>query len=275
LAEKFQFGFSSITTPLYETSCNLQVRNQSILNIDVDTLSDRIYHHKRSHQEEGIPMDQKSVGWRADEPWADLYHEAWLRVGRTDAERARWLLDLLDGPVPPPSTAEWESLRWEAAAFAYQFPAPTSRPVVPDGSLREIHGELKRFFDALRRSQSGTLALGSYTVGLSMNRGQLQAYRRTWKMAWADAFRLRVYEVLIADEVRDRIRFCRLEKCRRPFLAGKGQEYCGPQCSQAFRTRKYRTERRAEFQTWRRQAYARKVREKLGRKVKVGRRSEG
>jgi len=81
-------------------------------------------------------------------------------------------------------------------------------------------------------------------------------------MEWPQAFESAMFRTLLA--VKDSFRFCHYDKCHRPFVAHKRQAYCSPACSQAFRTRRYRTEKRERFRAKRREAYARKQKEKFG-----------
>jgi hypothetical protein len=59
--------------------------------------------------------------------------------------------------------------------------------------------------------------------------------RRSRDCSLAEAFNTTAYEVV--TQTASRFRVC-LE-CGRPFIAGKGQEYCTTRCSQAVRTRRF------------------------------------
>jgi ribosomal protein S27AE len=69
-----------------------------------------------------------------------------------------------------------------------------------------------------------------------------------------DRFKAQVYNVLASQAAR--LRFC--QNCGQLFVARKSQAYCTGKCSQAVRTRKYRTQNPEKFRRLRHAAYERR-----------------
>ncbi len=188
---------------------------------------------------------------------------------RADADaRVKWLLDFGTRPPIPAEGAAWREAAREATKFL-MGPVEGLAPSGPSGpgELQRAQREAHRILQGLGQERMphvqlrrGPLYLLKYEDGWLDNRLALYA------MPWADAFRLAIYDALVA--VKDRFHFC--PECNRPFIAQKRQRYCGLACSQRVRTRKYRTEKRDKFRAWRRDYYRRQQRGRYGAKVKVG-----
>jgi hypothetical protein len=191
---------------------------------------------------------------------------------RRDEIQARWLFNFARQDLTNLSTEEWRNLSWEVEAFITgpvhlaedSIPRPPS-PV----QVRAQWRWLSRVFADLREGKRVTISQGGYPGFLQMRgrSGFLTAWTEFWNIPWPDSFRTAVRATLTSQDALRRFRFC--PECRHPFLTKKRQRYCGPKCSQTFRTRKFRTEKREQFRTWRRQAYRRKIQERLGRNVRI------
>jgi hypothetical protein len=77
----------------------------------------------------------------------------------------------------------------------------------------------------------------------------------------------------LVNELGARLSACANPKCHRLFLRSKRQAYCGTRCSQRERTQRFRDRHPDRVSDQRHTTYARKQRARLGKRVKVGRRS--
>ncbi len=164
--------------------------------------------------------------------------------GASNEDRARWLLDFAIIDLHSLSVDDWKKLAGELAAFL--TPAGTmlyssrARELQPRG-VRGLQRWLRKgllmlsftqtFLWQITRNEVVVLqwtrrqGLGHYTV------------RQDQVGAAGEVFRAAVATLLTA--VSARFRFC--GQCRRPFVGHKRQTYCTSQCSQATRTRRFRT----------------------------------
>lgn len=196
------------------------------------------------------------------------------RVGATSADRVRWLLTFAARDLSALSAGGWLTLRWEAMAHATDlrvFRRSTLTPIPPlHAEIVDAQRWLSRLLAGLAGGTLEEIRIPHFTSFLStMGGGNLRGGTMPGVMPWPSRFKWHVYDTLLAE--RHRFRFC--QKCRSAFLAHKRQIYCSPKCSQALRTRKYRTQNREQFRGFRREAYERKVRRASGPNVKIPRRS--
>jgi hypothetical protein len=188
------------------------------------------------------------------------FEQAWSRVGKTDEERARWLLDFAARDLSALSSADWLNLRWEVFGFLYPpsgDPPPFSSGNFPDepscsaDQVRRMHRWLRSGLERLKSGEGHSWAVPlAATPRLMMFGGRLV----TWPDAdvpYTESFKLKAYEAL-GRQAR-RFRVC--AKCRRPFLARKRQAYCSKRCSQTVRTTKYRAAHRQKVNESRMRAY--------------------
>jgi len=163
--------------------------------------------------------------------------------GATNDDRARWLLDFAILDLNSLSEDDWKKLGRELEAFL------TPRGTMLISRPRELQPRLVRRLQ--RWLLDGLLKLhfaeGSHwqiprneVVVFHWTRRQgLGHYtvRQDQAGAAGEVFRAAVATLLPA--VSPQFRFC--GECWRPFVGHKRQTYCTAQCSQATRTRKFRT----------------------------------
>jgi hypothetical protein len=161
-----------------------------------------------------------------------------LEAGGTDVDRAKWLLDFAVVDLDTLSEGDWLNLRQAADNFIAPPSLTSTRRVSPRTlkvSLRELQKWISSGLASLVVQGTWTLTteapivLGVTPLGLTDVVFQGDA------MSFGAAFQTRAYQVLTSTA--SRFRVC-LE-CRRPLIAGKGQEYCTMRCSQAVRTRRF------------------------------------
>ena len=174
----------------------------------------------------------------------------------SQVESARWLFDFSERDLSELSKLSKESkltLLLRAREFAWQ-------PAIPsEHDLPKAQSWLRRCWKTLavggplRRKRLELVWYGD---------NRLQRLPVDITLRWLDRFKGHVHDTL--ESVEDRFKFCHNDTCRRPFLANKRQVYCSSACSQAFRTRRYRSENRERFRARRREAYKRQQAQKLG-----------
>ncbi len=188
------------------------------------------------------------------------FEQAWNRVGKTDEERARWLLDFAARDLSALSGADWLTLRWEVFGFLYPpsgGPPPFSTDDTPGepscsaDQVRRMHRWLRSGLERLKLGEGHSWAVSlATTPRLMMFGGRLM----TWPdmdVPYTESFKLKAYEAL-GRQAR-RFRLC--TRCHRPFLARKRQGYCTKKCSQMVRTTKYRAAHRQKVNALRMRAY--------------------
>ena len=161
-----------------------------------------------------------------------------LEAGGTDEDRATWLLDFAVVDLDSLSEGDWLNLRQAADNFVAP-PSLTSTRRVSARTLKVGLRELQKWIISGLASlvTQGTWALTTqapFVLGVT-RLGLTNIVFHGDAMSFGAAFKARAYQVLASTA--SRFRVC-LE-CRRPFIAGKGQEYCTTRCSQAARTRRF------------------------------------
>ena len=187
----------------------------------------------------------------------------------SEMERARWLIGFGARALDGLSRRDWQGLGYEAAGFAH-FPMwkrerwkHSSLVHFPsERELRKVQRWLHKAWQQLAHRQGVIRRVKNWMECLTYGPHGLDMGEFSRRMKWPDAFESAIFRTLLA--LKDSFRFCHYDKCHRPFVAHKRQAYCSPACSQAFRTRRYRTEKREHFRAQRREAYARKQKEKFG-----------
>ena len=196
------------------------------------------------------------------------FEQAWSRVGKTDEERARWLVeDFATRGLDQLSSADWFALRWEVFGFLYPAsggPPPFSSGDIPgepscsEVQVRKMHRWLRSGLERLGQGHPWNVHITTSPCLMMRGKGLV-----TWPDMdlqgglddYTKSFKLRAYETLSRQAKRFRI----CARCRRSFIARKRQAYCTKTCSQAVRTRKYRAGHRDKVNALRMKAYYTKV----------------
>jgi hypothetical protein len=189
------------------------------------------------------------------------FEPAWSRVGKTDEERARWLLDFAARDLSALSGADWLTLRWEVFGFLYPpsgEPPPFYSDATPPGEsscsedqVRTMHRWLRSGLERLSAGHSWSVPIAA-TPYLMMVGGHLVTWPHVDSPGqYTEPFKLKAYEALGREA--QRFRVC--ARCHRPFLARKRQTYCTKRCSQTVRTGKYRVAHRQKVNALRMRAY--------------------
>lgn len=163
--------------------------------------------------------------------------------GAPDDERARWLLDFAVMDLNGLSEADWQNLYKAINAFLM---APTMVGEI-DRKLRprDVRALQRWLLAGLLLLCDGPRAwqIARYEVLLfqwTRRRGLTQVSLRQDRLpvgATAEIFMAMTATLLVA--VATRFRFC--NECGRAFISRKSQGYCNRRCSQATRTRRFRT----------------------------------
>jgi len=178
--------------------------------------------------------------------WVETARTASMEIKlRADApveERARWLLGFAF--QDPNSLSEGDRLNLREALENFITPPGVSGTrilaagvcLLPEEKIHEIQQWLRTGLAGLATQKRWSFkAATSVTLGLSPY-GLRDFTSPAGTIPTAEAFRFRIFQVL--RDAGPRFRLC--SECQRPFIAGKGQEYCSTRCSQAVRTRKFR-----------------------------------
>lgn len=202
-------------------------------------------------------------------------------------EAARWLVEFATRDPAPLERyrhhPDWPGIRARITAFILndhaawrdQRQPERARLLLPEDVLtvKEIVQEgLKTLF-----SRGGAWAL--WSVRVEGQSGVLRSpsgaiFPATTEVS-RSGFLLSVLAVLQA--VGPRLRRCADTRCQRFFISNRRQKYCTRACSGRVRLARFRAQhaddkhQRAKVKAQRRAAYERKVRSRLGAKVKVGR----
>jgi hypothetical protein len=193
------------------------------------------------------------------------FEPAWDRVGKTDEERARWLLDFAARDLGKLSSANWLDLRWEVFGFLYPpsgGPPPFSSGDIPgEPSCSEVQvRKMQRWLrSGLERLKSGDGHSWTFHIVTTPCLMLLGGRLLTWPDMdlrgvlddYVKSFKLRAHETFVRQAPRFRV----CARCRRPFFARKRQAYCTKRCSQAVRTGKYRAAHREKVNALRMKAY--------------------
>src|SRR5260370_36426342 len=140
--------------------------------------------------------------------------------------------------------------------------------VLSDAEVWSAQGWLKKGLDSLRRGEIWDF-IPSIRYELDAHKGLF------WVRLRADSL-LELFKALVYDSLRDARFTVRLStECKRPFVPIRRQAYCSARCSQAVRTRKWRTAHPEKNRAIRRQQYRKSIEAKLelskGSKIRVGR----
>jgi hypothetical protein len=192
--------------------------------------------------------------------------DVYARVGLTPEQRLRWLLHF--GNIEPRSlnADQRAAAVQEARAFALiQEVDPGFRPrlrswpppidatpnVLTVAEVWSAQRWLKKGLESLRQGKTWGFA-ARVRYELDVHRGLM-----LWARLRANC-RLEQFKALTYDAVRDaRFWFRLCPECQRPFVPVRRQAYCSAGCSQAVRTRKWRTAHPEKNRAIRRQLYQR------------------
>jgi hypothetical protein len=161
-----------------------------------------------------------------------------LELGGVDEDRARWLLDFAVADLDSLSEGDWLNL----LQATDNFMAPLSLRSTKRVSTRNLKTGIRELQQWILTGLATLVATGSWTVttkapivlGLTPL-GLTNMVFHGDVVSVGEAFKTKAHEVLTSAA--SRFRVCR--ECGRPFIAGRGQEYCSSRCSQAVRTRRF------------------------------------
>ena len=195
----------------------------------------------------------------------------WERVGIEAEPRLRWLLRFGELDLDSLTDQQREAVRLEARAFLalqevepavrrqlLRFPPPTAATpgMLTQAETRSMHSWLRKGLGRLRVSETWEFA--------PRVRYQLDAYRGLLFSRLRANSRVEQFKALAYDAFRDaRFRFRLCPECSRPFVPVRRQSYCSSACSQAWRTRKWRSTHREKVRKMRRDQYRRSITGKL------------
>jgi hypothetical protein len=196
------------------------------------------------------------------------------RVGTSAEDRARWLVRFATQDLAKLSAGDLWNLQWDVLAFAaapgstriaFEFYTQDGQVAVDVAYLHTWLSRLKGLAgqvritmmhpDSREEEQPPIWNIETkmmYTFGLVD--GRLVDMSSANAGSTLDRFKAHVYNVLASQAAR--LRFC--QNCGQLFVARKRQEYCTGKCSQAVRTRKYRTQNPEKFRRLRHEAYERR-----------------
>jgi hypothetical protein len=237
---------------------------------------------------------------------------AFERVGRSDDDRARWLLRFAATELPRISPGQRVDLEWEILAFTTPWDSRVLRVEVDsEGEIRvhldSLHSWIRDGIHSLRGDlppgadievdSRGDSSIVVAKLGDVEKVRQIAERRKlgilpSWQLNAHKSCRLtRVKDRVVADEWeqshsmlgRFEAEACRVlsmearrfrfcHNCGKPFIARKSQAYCSSTCSQTFRTRVYRAKDPDQARAKRREAYERSMHRKHGPNVRIRRR---
>jgi hypothetical protein len=204
------------------------------------------------------------------------------RIGLVPEQRLRWLLGFGNLDLAALNGRKRAGTVQEARTFMLiQQTDPGFRPrlrswpplrddtpgVLSDAEVWSAQGWLKKGLDSLRRGEIWDF-IPSIRYELDAHKGLF------WVRLRADSL-LELFKALVYDALRDarfKVRLC--PECKRPFVPIRRQAYCSARCSQAVRTRKWRTAHPEKNRAIRRRQYRKSTEAKLalskGSKIRVG-----
>ncbi len=217
---------------------------------------------------------------------SDEIEAAMARVGRTAGIRSRWLLTFAARDLKTLTPRARRIVQMEVDFFvvsenigrsprvpgglaAIRFPAEEFAkhpPMIEDRQIRRWHRWLRGGIAKLVRGEVWRISVAmmhQLGVGSFLSLGITRSIDDIFKIGTVEAFK----------HEWSRFRLC--ERCRAAFIGQKRQSYCTSRCSQAMRTRRYRTRNAERVRVLRRANYERKQRVKHGAKVRVGRHAHG
>jgi hypothetical protein len=214
---------------------------------------------------------------------AETSTDVYAFVGVVPGQRLRWLLGFgnLDSAALN-ATQRAAAVREARAFMLIQETEPGVRPllrswppprddtpnVLSNAEVWTAQGWLKQGLDSLRRGK-----IWSFPPRI---RYELDPHKgRLWVRFRANS-RLERFKALAYEAMRDarfNVRLC--PECKRQFVPVRRQAYCSARCSQAVRTRKWRTAHPEKNRAIRRQQYRKSIAAKLalskGSQIRVGR----
>lgn len=182
---------------------------------------------------------------------------------------ARWLLHFCFIETAGYSKKDWTDFQWDSFVFAHPdgFPTMYGKAIRELPSREELAGMQQWVRNLWRNLQDGEKAHIKHDFWLAelhAENDRIVGFASPRMSSWSESFKFETFQVLTAKDLDGRFRFCKNEKCRRPFLSIKRQAYCSVSCSQHHRTSLYRTKNREQFREKRREYYAKKQRERTG-----------
>ena len=213
----------------------------------------------------------------------DEIEAAIASVGHSAAARARWLRAFAARDLKNLTPYQRRILQLEVDFFivsetpggtrrlpggpaSIHFPAAECSRITPmngEDRIRRWHRWLRTGIAELMRGEVWRIPIGvmhQLGVGSFLSRGITRSTSDIFKIGTVEAFK----------EEWSRFRLC--ERCRMAFIAQKRQAYCTPRCSQAVRTKRYRSKDPERVRLLRLASYARIQREKYGANVTIARR---
>lgn len=200
------------------------------------------------------------------------YRKALTRVGgppsRVDSF-ARWLLSFSFKNTESFSQKDWKDLRWESFAFAHPDGFPTMdgeaiRSLPSKTDLVQMQKWAGSLWENIEKGERVYIESNYWLAELHAEDDRIVGFASPRMSSWSESFKFEAFQVLTAKGLDGRFRFCKREKCRRPFLSIKRQAFCSVSCSQHHRTSLYRSKNREQFREKRREYYKKKQRERTG-----------
>ncbi len=194
---------------------------------------------------------------------------------RQIAERARWLLVFAGRDLDAFSQTDWTTL-WGQEIPKMLFETPEGASSLMDlgdrpkdqADARFMQRWLRRGFTKLAEGQEWKMVFRRAEVLQVSERGKLEIWHRVILPRRAHLIAA-AFDLLMASKAL--FRSC--DHCKQPFVVRKRQAYCSSRCSQAVRTKRFRTEHsKQELSDLRHEVYARKVKREHGPNVQVQRR---
>lgn|SRR5215475_1615556 len=205
---------------------------------------------------------------------------AMAHVGRTAETRARWLLEFASYDLTP---LQWRILQMEVDFFIFsepmgrnprmsrrlggvRFPPEEFAGMTPMIKSHQIHAWHRWLHTGIKELTSGHVwqtpiaVTHQLQIGSPLSLGITRSIEDLFRGGTIEAFK----------QLWPRLRRCK--RCGALFVARKRQAYCSPRCSQAVRTKRYRSRDPERVRRLRRSSYERRQRNIHGQKVKVGRR---
>ena len=200
-------------------------------------------------------------------------------------EAARWLVEFEARNTSPlmryTHHPDWPAMRAKASAFilndytVWRGERQVER-LLPRGDILELQELVQKGFRELFNSAEGFAAWYVQVEGrqFGLLRHPSGVISPLTGEVSRSAFMIRVLAVLQA--IGPRLRRCADARCQRFFISNRRQVYCTRTCSDRVRLAKWRRDhakdeqRKAKVRKQQRAAYARRMRRKLGARVKVG-----
>jgi hypothetical protein len=182
---------------------------------------------------------------------------------------AHWLLSFSVTSNASFSAKNWKDFQWEGFVFAYPDGFPTMdgeaiRSLPSKTDLIQMQNWAGSLWKHLEKGERVYIESNRWLAELHAEHDRIVGFASPRMSSWSESFKFEAFQVLTAKDLDGRFRFCKREKCRRPFLSIKRQTFCSISCSQHHRTSLYRTKNREQFREKRREYYKKKTRERTG-----------